>query len=790
MVLPPFQCGKMLLVPTMEATILIPIALQERLQTIPKAGEIFAAVHPSGKTAEFFGPKKNAVWIEENQDSDTSWPYRKFCTITKCLSCDSAQGKGIKLIVQGISVACITGPGSNPGTLSVIPLERIPSPPRSDLEVADEAAVRILLSGLTAWHSQVGNGNSTIHETLEDESDLHKVCDLILAVTKGSFVQRYAALYDPDWRKRITRITAILSREAALENLEREITLRVRNRIEKTQKEYFLKEKHKEIEKELGLDSDPEGIQKLRQEIESKNPPSEVLERVDRELLRLSRLQNLSPEAGVLRGYCEWIAALPWSKITEDRSDILEAARILDKEHYGLETAKERILEYIAMRQLGAGNRAPILCLMGPPGTGKTSLGRSIADALGRSYARISLGGVRDEAEIRGHRRTYVGALPGRVIQSLRKAGSSNPVILFDEVDKMATDFRTDPASALLEVLDPEQNSSFADNYLEIPVNLSSVLFIMTANSIQGIPHALLDRMELIEIPGYSESEKVKIAYNHIIPKQIERAGLAYECLEFTESALRMIIRRYTMESGVRELERKISAVIRKIAVSAVRKGLSAKQIPDFRQKIGSANLEKLLGLPVRALDRLGEGKPGLATGLAWTSSGGAVLPIESVLYKGEEKLVLTGNLGDIMKESARIAMTRIRAFPGPADTCVHVLKDSTLHIHVPAGAIPKDGPSAGIALAASIISTLTGKTLPGATAMTGEITLSGDILPVGGIREKCLAAVRMGIKTVLLPDGNQAEVSQLPVEARRQLTVHFVKTLDEAVSLLIPQNT
>jgi ATP-dependent Lon protease len=501
----------------------------------------------------------------------------------------------------------------------------------------------------------------------------------------------------------------------------------------------------------------------------------------------------MSPESGVLRTYLEWIADLPWSTKSEDNDDITRAEQILDEDHYDMQRPKERVLDFLAVRRLQEKSKGPILCFVGPPGTGKTSLGRSVARAMNREFIRISLGGVRDEAEIRGHRKTYVGALPGKIVQSMRKAGTVNPVFLLDEIDKLSSDFRGDPASALLEVLDPEQNSTFIDHYLEVTYDLSSIMFITTANSIHSVPYALRDRMEVIEIPGYTDQEKERIAKQFIIPKQLRENGLSWANVSFRRKALMRIIREYTMESGVRNLERQIAAVIRKIARSAVKKGFVPEEgepAPHFGAAVTEANLHSYLGPPQFEPDLVyRQVRPGLAHGLAWTELGGKMLPVEVSLLPGEGKLILTGSLGDVMKESARIGLSFLRSNAETFGIDPEFQKETDIHIHVPQGAIPKDGPSAGITITAALLSAVADTPVQTCTSMTGEVTLTGRLLPVGGIKEKVLAAHRNNLKTVLLPEGNRKDLAELPEEIRDEITFRFAESMRDALMTLFPHH-
>ncbi|MDR0876885.1 MAG: endopeptidase La [Treponema sp.] len=590
---------------------------------------------------------------------------------------------------------------------------------------------------------------------------------------------------------RLNAILETLSLENEIFGIQKNISGKVKSRMEKNQREYILHEQIREINKELGKNEGEDEFADLEKAIEDKNPPDEVLARAHKEISRLRKLQPLSPEAGVLRGYLEWITDLPWSDYSEDSLDLAEAEKILDEDHFDMRKAKERILEFIAVRQLTekSGIKGPILCFVGPPGTGKTSLGKSVARALGRQFVRVSLGGVRDEAEIRGHRKTYVGALPGKIIQSMRKSGTVNPVFLLDEIDKLSSDFRGDPASALLEVLDPEQNSTFTDHYMEVPYDLSRVLFITTANSLHTIPYPLLDRMEIIEVPGYGENEKLAIAKQFLVPKELAENGLAEANIVFKDEAIREIIRHYTMESGVRSLEREIARCVRRIARGAVKKEYgkeSGKPVSSFKKTVQPAALEKLLGRHRYKNDVVfKEARIGVTYGLAWTETGGTMLPVETIAFPGNGDLIITGNLGDVMKESARIALSYLRSAACRYAFLVSDIGKTDFHIHVPEGAIPKDGPSAGITLAASLLSTLCQTAAKAGTAMTGELTLTGRILPIGGLKEKLLAAIRNGMEQILLPEDNREDWAELDKEVRDALTVHFVENADEAFAIL-----
>ena len=599
-------------------------------------------------------------------------------------------------------------------------------------------------------------------------------------------------------RQRLETILETLEKENEIIGIQKSISGKVRSRLEKNHREYYLNEQLKEINRELGKDEGEDELSDLERRIAESRPPQEVAARAAKELSRLRSLQPLSPEAAVLRVYLEWISDLPWHPAEEAPCDPAQAGRILDEDHFGMKKAKQRILEFIAVRRLlsctgntqnGQKIKGPILCLAGPPGTGKTSLGKSVARALGRNFVRISLGGVRDEAEIRGHRRTYVGSLPGRIIQSMRRTGASNPVILLDEIDKLSSDFRGDPANALLEVLDPQQNATFCDHYMEVPYDLSGVLFITTANSVHDIPYPLLDRMEIIEIPGYSENEKLAIAKQFLVPRELAENGFADAKVHFTDEALRSLIRSWTMESGVRGLQREIARCIRRVAIGAVESGYGDSQekpVSAFAKNIKADGLEKILGRKTfREEPVLKEARVGVSCGLAWTESGGAMLQVESMMCAGSGEVAITGNLGDVMKESARIAVSYLRSVQDKYAMADWTAGKSDFHIHVPQGAIPKDGPSAGVAIAASLLSTLCRKAPRPGIAMTGELTLTGRILPIGGLKEKLLAAIRNGMETAILPEDNRGEWEELDRDIKDGIRVQFATGAGEAFAVL-----
>ncbi|HCJ67599.1 MAG TPA: endopeptidase La [Elusimicrobia bacterium] len=608
-----------------------------------------------------------------------------------------------------------------------------------------------------------------------------RLADIIAAHLLIKTPEKQKILETSNPQERLEKLISILNSEIEILTLEKKIQNRVRSQIEKTQKEYYLTEQMKAIQKELRQKDDfAKEIDELREKVKKTKMSKEGEEEAMRELSRLEKMAPFSPEATVIRTYIDWLIALPWAIKTKDNLDLKRAQEILEEDHYGLEKAKERILEYLAVCKRTKKLKGPIFCFVGPPGVGKTSLARSIARALGRKFVRMSLGGVRDEAEIRGHRRTYIGALPGRIIQSIRKAKSKNPVFLLDEVDKMGTDWRGDPAAALLEVLDPEQNNTFMDHYLDVEFDLSDVMFITTANTLYAIPPSLQDRLETIRFPGYTTEEKIEIARRYLIPKQTKENGLDQESLKITLPALKRIIHEYTQEAGVRNLEREIANACRKVAKELVLN-------PEKKEiEINQDNVEKYLGIPKFHREKVTPNEIGVATGLAWTEVGGSLLAIEVTVMKGKGKLTLTGKLGEVMQESAQAALSYIRSIAKKLSLKEDFFKDLEIHIHLPEGAIPKDGPSAGIAMATALASVLTKRAVKKDVAMTGEITLRGRILPIGGFKEKILAAFREGIKTVIFPEGNKKDLEEIPKEIQKKLKLIPAKSMDEILGIAL----
>ncbi len=614
---------------------------------------------------------------------------------------------------------------------------------------------------------------------IENISSPSALADFIAGVIDAKPEEKQQVLETFEVQERLDKVLALLAQRIEVLRLSKQIGDQTQHSLSSQQRQHILREQLRQIQKELGEGDDDKAsdVAELREKIEQAGMPEEAAEQAKKELKRLERMPEAAAEYAMIRAYLDWLVDLPWSKLSEDRIDIAEARRILDEDHHGLDKVKRRILEYLAVRKLNPAGKSPILCFVGPPGVGKTSLGQSIARATGRKFARLSLGGVHDEAEIRGHRRTYIGALPGNIIQSIRKAGTRNPVLMLDEVDKLSVGFHGDPSSALLEVLDPEQNATFRDNYLAVAFDLSKVMFIATANMLDTIPGPVRDRMEVIEISGYTEDEKLEIAKRYLLKRQLENSGLTAEQCEISEDAIRTIIREYTREAGVRNLERQIGAICRHVAMR-IAEGSSE------RVQIDRAAVSAILG-PRRFENEVAmrTSVPGVATGLAWTPTGGDILFVEASRVPGRGKLILTGQLGKVMKESAQAALTLVKARSSEFGIDPDLFEKSDVHIHVPAGAIPKDGPSAGVAMFTALVSLLTGRTVRSDTAMTGEISLRGLVHPIGGVKEKVLAAAQAGIKTVLLPELNKRDLEDVPDAARRLVSIVWLETVDDAVA-------
>src|SRR5580765_5695822 len=711
-------------------------------------------------------------------DPDPAGMYR-VGSAARILKVVKLNGNNVNLIIQGIRRIRVdrftaTDPFMK---ASVTTLEE-----HLDAGVDLDALVRSLIN---QFQRLVQNSQSISNDLGEmvlsaGAGDPARLSDLAASVLSIPVEEKIGLLERNNVRDRVQKLVEIVTREFELQEISSRIQSKVADEVGKTQRQYYLREQMKAIQKELGEDDDrQQEIEEFRKKIDAAGMPEEPKKAAEKELDRLSKMPPQAAEYTVSRTYLDWLVSLPWSAETEDKLSVKEAHAILDEDHYDLEKVKDRILEFLSVRALKKDLKGPILCLAGPPGVGKTSLGKSIARAMGRKFTRISLGGIRDEAEIRGHRRTYIGSLPGRVIQGLKRAGTRNPVIILDEIDKVGTDFRGDPSSALLEVLDPEQNHAFSDHYLEVPFDLSKVFFITTANVLDTIPPALRDRMEVLRLPGYTEEEKLEIARTHIVRRQIEEHGLSEDRIEFTESGLRAIINDYTREAGVRNLEREIANVCRRVARKVV-------EGDDSRVVVSQDNVSEFLG-PVRFFREIAErtDRSGVAVGLAWTSVGGEILFVESTMMKGRGKITITGRLGDVMRESALAALSWIRSNAKTLGIDDGLFDRSDFHIHVPAGATPKDGPSAGVTLTVSLVSLLTGLPVPSELAMTGEITLRGKVLPVGGIKEKVIAAKSAGISTVILPDKNEKDLEDVSAAVQQVLAFKFVAEIEQVLDIV-----
>ena len=690
----------------------------------------------------------------------------------------SKGSEGSVVVVQGLARAVITGIVSKEPNY-VVNIQKLNEQEKTGKRVeALKSNLIKLFKDLVSLSPYLPDEILNVVRHLSDPGTL---ADIIASYLNIEGEKRQAILEALDVEERLEKLATYMNDELEVGRMGQQIQNQVQKGIDKNQREYYLREQLKAIQKELGVSEQaPSEINELKEKLEKKNLPEAAHKTASKEIEKLSKMNSSSSEYTVTTNYLDWLLTLPWSESTVDKLDIKKAERILNKQHYDLQKVKKRILEYLAVRKLNPNHKGPILCLVGPPGTGKTSLGRSIAEAIGRKFVRISLGGVRDEAEIRGHRRTYVGALPGRIIHGLRKAGSNNPIFMLDEVDKIGNDFRGDPASALLEVLDPEQNFSYSDHYLEVEFDLSKVMFITTANQLDTIPRPLLDRMEVLELPGYTEEEKVEIAKKFLIPRQIREHGLDPEKIHITRSAVKKIIREYTREAGVRNVEREIGGICRSLA-RRIAEGKSG----NF--SVRAKELSEHIGLPKFSSDILERtGVPGVATGMAWTPAGGDILFVEATMMPGQKSLILTGQLGDVMKESAQAALSYVRSKARTLGISEDFFSDHDLHIHVPAGAIPKDGPSAGVTILTALASLLTCRPIKSDVAMTGEVTLRGAVLPVGGIKEKVLAASRNGIKHIILPERNRNDLEEIPEKIKEHLQFHLVRKMDEVLAIAL----
>ena len=720
------------------------------------------------------------VFLSAQKDADTDLPthedFYKIGTIAKIKQMLKLPGDAIRVLVEGVSR------GEIQEVLFEVPyfkcsVKKIEEREFEELPSKVVALMRATLGNFETYLDLNPKVSQDIFPSVATVDQPGRLADVITShlEIKTEEKQKILEAFNPEDRLEI--LNEIINKEIEILTIEQDINIKVRSQINKVQREYYLKEQMRAIQEELGQDEAIEDeIEGWMQQLKKFKLSKKVNEKIEKEIKRLSKIQPSSAEGGVIRSYIEWILSLPWNKASKGGIDIKNAEKILNEDHYGLEKVKDRILEYLAVMKLSKTMKGPIICLVGPPGVGKTSVARSIARAVDREFVRMSLGGVRDEAEIRGHRRTYIGAIPGRVMSAIKEAGTNNPVFLFDEVDKIGADFRGDPASALLEVLDPEQNKEFVDHYLEVPFDLSKVMFITTANTTETIPRPLLDRMEVIHVPGYTEEEKVKIAEKYLIPKKVKEHGLKEKDITISEGTIRSIINYYTRESGVRNLERELANLCRKVARKIVE-----EQADQF--KITTGNIESYLGKKRYRYDIIeGENEVGVTTGLAWTVVGGDTLFIETTKIPGTGKLVLTGQLGEVMQESATAGVSYIRSISKELGIDEEFYKQNDLHIHIPEGATPKDGPSAGVTMCTAIISTLTNTPVRKDVAMTGEITLRGKVLPVGGIREKVLAAHRAGIKKVLLPAENEADIEEIPANVRKKLEFVLIHNVSEAL--------
>ena len=726
------------------------------------------------------------ILLVTQRDAETADPKREdlygFGVVAEIKQLLKLPSGALRILIQGLNrveVASVIDAPFKDVYLEgfVQPFESIE--PEENAET--EAMRRILLQSFEKWLITGKKVTTEVMLNFKNITTAGEIADIIAGYLTISIDEKEELLELADVKERMHKLYAFLCKEQEIAELEKNIAQEVRKQIEKNQREYYLREQIKVINKELGDGDERQAeVDEYKKQMEGRDLPPEVTDKLNKELDRLFKMPPMMAESGVIRNYVETLLALPWGIYGKDNFDLKKAEKILNKDHYGLEKVKERILEYLAVRALTKSGKGPILCLVGPPGVGKTSLAQSVARAIDRKFTRMSLGGVHDEAEIRGHRRTYIGAMPGRIIHGMQTCGVMNPVFLLDEVDKMSSDFRGDPASALLEVLDPEQNNTFSDHYVEIPFDLSQVFWIVTANTVETIPPALLDRMEVVQLSSYTEDEKVKIAELHLLPKERHNNGLSAKTLTITEDALRLIIRGYTREAGVRNLERKIAAVCRKTAHRIVNG--EAKTA-----KVTAKNLHKYLGKIIYLEDDVSlEAAAGICTGLAWTRVGGELLKVEVVACKGKGHLALTGQLGDVMKESAQAGYTYIRSRADELGLAKDFYETTDIHIHLPEGAIPKDGPSAGITMVTAMVSALTGRKVKKDIAMTGEITLSGRVLPVGGIKEKFLAAHRYGVKTIIMPAKNVQDLDELPKNVREKMNFIPVKHMDEVLKIAL----
>ncbi|MCG2755239.1 MAG: endopeptidase La [Desulfobacteraceae bacterium] len=701
-------------------------------------------------------------------------------TVSRILRMLKLPDGSVKALVQGISKARIVRYVKKKD-LYLVKIETIAENPVKKISLEVEAMMRNVRDYSKKILALRGELTGDVSSILESINDPGKLADLVASNLRLKIKESQTVLEHIDPVKRLNNINDLLSREVELSSIQAKIQSDVRDEISKNQRDYFLREQVRAIHKELGeQDERKQEITEYNKSIKKARMSKEAEKEAKKQLKRLEQMHPDSAEASVIRTYLDWLVDMPWSITTKDVINIKNAKKLLDADHYALDRVKDRVLEYLSVRKLNPESKGPIICFVGPPGVGKTSMGRSIANAMKRKFVRISLGGIRDEAEIRGHRRTYIGALPGRILQGLKQCGTKNPVFMMDEIDKIGADFRGDPSSALLEAFDPEQNFSFSDHYLNLPFDLSNVIFILTANLTDTIPSALLDRMEIISVSGYMEEEKRIIAEKYLLPRQIKENGLKPKTMNISTGALQQLIREYTSEAGLRNLEREIGNICRKVA----RKIAEGKKRPFH---ITKGNLQKYMGVP-KYLPEMDQenSQVGLSTGLAWTQAGGEVLYVEASLIRGKGDLIVTGQLGDVMQESARAAVTYARANLNSYGIKENLFENHDVHIHVPAGAIPKDGPSAGIAIATALISTLTNKPICKDVAMTGEITLRGRVLPIGGLKEKSLGALRAGIHTIILPEKNKKDLTEIPANVKRKIRFVPVSNMDEVLNIAI----
>jgi ATP-dependent Lon protease len=770
------------------------VSMSEQYALIPLRDMV---IYPGMITPVFLGRKKSieAVEVAEQTDrrifftlqkdltvNEPGWDdINKIGTIAKVLQVLKLPDNSVKILVEGLTRGVAESFFDENECLYAEVRPLVDDSDENDLDTAN-LLIGSLQKAFNEYAELSGKVDPAIKESIKTVEDLESLTWMIAGSVHVKNEVHQSFLEEDDLTKRVEMLLETLFMEIEFIRLDDKIKKKVKTQMAKAQREYYLAEQMKAINKELGRDEDPKAeADELEAKIKEVTMPDSVREKAMKELKKFRSMPPMSSETTVSRNYLDWLISMPWGVFTKDKLDLNRAEEILDRDHYGLEKPKERILEYLAVRSISKKMKGPIICFAGPPGVGKTSLAKSIAEAMGRKFVRMSLGGMRDEAEIRGHRRTYVGALPGKIIQSIKKSGSMNPVFLLDEIDKLGSDYRGDPSSALLETLDPEQNGSFMDHYMEIEFDLSKVLFITTANSLESIPGPLRDRMEIIRLAGYTEKEKFSIAKNFLIPKQLEEHSLKAKQVQISDNAVTEIIRSYTKEAGVRSLEREIASVIRK----------SARQLVQDKKKksvkVTATTAEKMLGKKKYRYEELREERgKGIATGLAWTPYGGDILQIEVAVFPGNGKLQLTGKLGEVMSESAKTALSVVKARAEKFGVPAYMFKDNDIHLHVPEGAVPKDGPSAGITMSTAIMSALSGRDVNCRVAMTGEVTLRGRVLPIGGVKEKVLAAHRAGVREIILPLANEKDLTDIPADVRKDILVHLFDDIDQVFETVI----